>query len=462
MLSGAVVLFFLLVVLDQVGADNTAGVNLRYQRGLEFACMGMFEEAQQKFSAVLDHSPDHVAALHNLATMELIIAKDLTRVGTLHKKAVAISKETPPLAKMFQDKVPCNNLGKAYFSASMTKKKMADKPSMDMFSSHKNIGTLLEIAGLNEAAAVHYSAALKLRPDDVALEMHSIFLMPIVYSSEQEIQSARTQLVEQIQSAIEIGDTKMLDKINKFSLPQVFYLVYQGRNDKAIMEAVAQLYEARAPKLSYVHPAAAAALGAETAAAEAQKVREGAAEGGAEADGTVERDQANAPGERLRKVQLDALLKQQQGGDAATEKSADRLRVGVFTHHLRSHSVCRFMCGLWKHLDKSLFDVVLITDLPESEHDEMTRWAANMEEGEEGEQQVAEGGLPQLVVLDKKDGLEKAREKIGNLGGGRGLDVLVYGDIGMDLSTYKFAMGRLAPVQINYMGHPTSRCVSVV
>jgi hypothetical protein len=56
-----------------------------------------------------------------------------------------------------QDKVPCNNLGKTFFSASIIKKKLGDDNSMDMFSSHKNIGTLLEIAGLNAAAVVHYS-----------------------------------------------------------------------------------------------------------------------------------------------------------------------------------------------------------------------------------------------------------------------------------------------------------------
>jgi hypothetical protein len=81
------------------------------------------------------------------------------------------------------------------------------------------------------------AAALKLRPHDVALEMHSIFLMPIVYASEAEIQAARSMLVDQIQRAIENNtEGRMLDKINKFSLPSVFYLVYQGRNDKPIME----------------------------------------------------------------------------------------------------------------------------------------------------------------------------------------------------------------------------------
>ena len=72
-----------------------------------------------------------------------------------------------------------------------------------MFSSHKNIGTLLEIGGLNSAAVVHYSAALKLRPDDVALEMHSIFLMPVVYNNESEIQSSRKRLVQQIVTGTE-------------------------------------------------------------------------------------------------------------------------------------------------------------------------------------------------------------------------------------------------------------------
>jgi hypothetical protein len=78
-----------------------------------------------------------------------------------------------------------------------------------------------------------------------------------------------------------------------------------------------------------------------------------------------------------------------------------------------------------------------------------------MQEGQEG-QDGQESDLPPLVVLRKKEGLETAWEVFGALGGGRGLDVLVYGDIGMDLSTYKYAMARLARVQINYMGHPTT------
>jgi hypothetical protein len=95
---------FLLLVfrLTDAGENGAQVVQLRFQRGLDPACMGVFEQARQKFSEVADLSPQHVGSLHSLATMELVLAGDLKRVGALHNQAVAVSKETPSLAQMYQ------------------------------------------------------------------------------------------------------------------------------------------------------------------------------------------------------------------------------------------------------------------------------------------------------------------------------------------------------------------------
>lgn len=116
------------------------------------------------------------------------------------------------------------------------------------------------------------------------------------------------------------------------------------------------------------------------------------------------------------------------------KRSSDRIRVGIVSRFLYSHSIGRVTRGLIRHLDRRRFSVHAFS-LREP-FDELSREiAAQADEW---------GTLPQ--------GLVEAREALA----AAKLDVLLYPDIGMDPHTYYLAFARLAPVQCASWGHPVT------
>jgi predicted O-linked N-acetylglucosamine transferase (SPINDLY family) len=109
-----------------------------------------------------------------------------------------------------------------------------------------------------------------------------------------------------------------------------------------------------------------------------------------------------------------------------------RLRVGFVSHFFRAHTIARLFEGLITELSRTRFHVtVFATPSPP----DPTR-AALMASSDDFVE----------IPLD----LAAARQRIAE----RGLDVLVYPDIGMSPLTYFLAFARLAPVQCASWGHP--------
>jgi protein O-GlcNAc transferase len=117
----------------------------------------------------------------------------------------------------------------------------------------------------------------------------------------------------------------------------------------------------------------------------------------------------------------------------APRRSAERLRVGILSRFLYSHSIGRTTRGLVAKLDRKRFEVTTIFVAP-LRRDEFSRAMA--------------ADADRAIVLPTT--LQAAREAIGRLE----LDVLFYQDIGMDPFTYFLSFARLAPVQCVSFGHP--------
>ncbi|CAM9590190.1 unnamed protein product, partial [Ectocarpus sp. 13 AM-2016] len=111
-------------------------------------------------------------------------------------------------------------------------------------------------------------------------------------------------------------------------------------------------------------------------------------------------------------------------------------RVGFVSAHFRWHSVGRLTIGLLEHLCTSRGLQVFVIDASS---------------GVEGSSGSGSGGAG-------SDALQTAREAIAALR----LDVLVYGDVGMDAFTTGLAHGRLSPVQVAFWGHPGTTGLSTM
>ncbi len=115
----------------------------------------------------------------------------------------------------------------------------------------------------------------------------------------------------------------------------------------------------------------------------------------------------------------------------ARERSPYRLRVAFLSANLGNHSVTKDRRGIIQRLDRSRFEVIVLT--LEAVRDAMGG--------------VVCGSADRHIVLDKTP-----RDNVGTILQ-LNLDCLVYPDIGLENRTYWYALHRLAPVQVTTWGH---------
>ena len=137
----------------------------------------------------------------------------------------------------------------------------------------------------------------------------------------------------------------------------------------------------------------------------------------------VERYYRNAYGVPSREKPPDA--------EHARERSPYRLRVAFLSANLGNHSVTKDRRGIIQRLDRSRFEVIVLT--LEAVRDAMGG--------------VVCGSADRHMVLDGTP-----RDNVGTILQ-LSLDCLVYPDIGLENRTYWYALHRLAPVQVTTWGH---------
>jgi predicted O-linked N-acetylglucosamine transferase (SPINDLY family) len=111
-----------------------------------------------------------------------------------------------------------------------------------------------------------------------------------------------------------------------------------------------------------------------------------------------------------------------------------RLRVGIVSRYLASHTIGNLTRGFVEGLDRERFEVVVIQ--AGGEQDAMATAIA--------------AAADTAVRLPRQ--LRPARQMVADMG----LDILFYPDIGMDPFTYFLAYARLAPTQLTTWGHPVT------
>lgn len=111
-----------------------------------------------------------------------------------------------------------------------------------------------------------------------------------------------------------------------------------------------------------------------------------------------------------------------------------KIRVGFLSRYLQTHTIGQLNLGLITHLDRSQFEVFVLSLSPPDKYlGQRFREVAD-------HYVVLPPQLP--VALQQLAGLE--------------LDILYYPDIGMDAMSYTLAFSRLAPVQCCSWGHPVT------
>lgn len=238
----------------------------------------------------------------------------------------------------------------------------------------RNKAVLLADLAESEAAQRIYDQALAVAPDDTGLAFKRALTFPTIPRNTAEIAAIRADVEARVRALATRGLT-LADPLAEVGLPN-FYLAYHGLDDRALQSLIADTYLTLCPGLAWTAP------------------------------------HCRPP----------------------RRPEGRRLRVGFASRFFHDHSIRYSTAGIVRNLDRSRFEVHVISDRPA---DRITLFRP----GERADRHT-------VVPID----LAGARGAIAALE----LDVLVYGDIGMEPLTYYLAFARLAPVQAHLQGHPVT------
>lgn len=242
-----------------------------------------------------------------------------------------------------------------------------------------NLGNILrDLDRLDEAEAC-FRRALALHPQAEAHAFHASMLLPVFPDSPAAIDESRARFAAGVASlSAPAGVAGALDDPGGRVHLAAFYLAYHDRDDRSLMESVGRMFRARLPVL-------------------------------------------NATAPHLPSWQPPAAR-------------AERIRVGILSEYLSSHTVGKLCQGLIAQLDRGRFEVLAIHALAATAPDSL--------------REAIDRLADRSVTLPP--GLVAQQQAVAGLQ----LDVLFYPDIGMSPTTYFLAFARLAPVQAVGWGHP--------
>jgi len=232
---------------------------------------------------------------------------------------------------------------------------------------------LCAAGGLDERARRYAAMAYSLDGSDEGRIIAEI-LLPAIQQSTASIRESRVRYEASLDAAL-VWKWGPEEDFDILQLPN-FYLAYQGENDRDLQVKAARLFSHVLPRLEFTAPHCVSGTR-----------REG------------------------------------------------RIRVGIISKYLASHSIGKTTRGLIDKLDRTVFEVFALRITPTVD-DEVTK--------------LIRAGADHTVTLDRS--VTAAREQIAALE----LDILFYQDLGMEPTSWRLAFARLAPVQCVSFGHPNT------
>jgi predicted O-linked N-acetylglucosamine transferase (SPINDLY family) len=377
---------------DRYTPKTVAIINYLYRSDFELAQYQTMREQASGFSSrsLLSASPGH------MRSFEQLIEKMIKEQN--HAKAIRLINQFPdPDRFLFQ-------LGNCYMKSNQVDQGIeALEKYLNRLSSEKR-DFLLEFLGFtylkrksNQLKAIYYLDQIGNPSESTRQTVKLLKVLNPVYElnrqtfieSEEQYQSSRQQLLKHLEMALHdpnCGPFELEQPYNAYLLPNMVH-AYHNQSNRHLFETIARFYRKLFPSLSYVAP-------------------------------HCENYQSPPPGSR-------------------------KIKVGFLSNNFKNHSVTHSSSGVILNLDRSKYDVHLITFQASVQKDFM--WMV-----------LYSSDSQYLALTGSK--LAEFREKIADLK----LDILVYCDIGMNTNAYLLSFSRLAPVQILTWGHSDTSGVDTV
>jgi protein O-GlcNAc transferase len=193
---------------------------------------GRLAEATDCYRAVLRLAPENVDAHNNLG----LALKGLGRLDEAIDCYTTAVRIRPDYAGAYV------NLGNALnalarIDEAIAACQQAVRLVPNYATAHANLGNFYHSQGKLDLAAAAFEEALRLT-GSATIRYTLATMVPVVYQSAAEIEGCRQRLVQNLAKLVEEG--VQLDPIRE-KLPTHFFLAYQGRNDRPVMETIAWL-----------------------------------------------------------------------------------------------------------------------------------------------------------------------------------------------------------------------------
>jgi predicted O-linked N-acetylglucosamine transferase (SPINDLY family) len=197
--------------------------------------LGRLDDAAAQCTHALRLRPTYPEAHNNLGNV-LFQQQRLDEAAAHYQEAVRLK---PDYAEAYSNLgLTLADSGKREEAITHYQQALRIKP--DYPAAHANLAGLFKAQGNVEEAAHHFQQALRLRPSN-GLQILLATLLPPVYQSSADVLEWRERLTTNVRRLRESGVT--LD-IREEEAQPVFYLVYQGFNDRDLQVKIGQLYQA--------------------------------------------------------------------------------------------------------------------------------------------------------------------------------------------------------------------------
>jgi predicted O-linked N-acetylglucosamine transferase (SPINDLY family) len=214
--------------------------------GTVWLTLGEFTLARACFAQALAHQPRFAQAQYNLGTV-------LHREGRLDEAEAALRRALeldPAYAPAhYQRGVVLKDLFRLDEAQDALQRALAlERGFVDAWSVLAHVHAL---QGKMARARSAIDRARALEPAG-ALQVRAALLLPVIYESVEEVERERTRLEESL-TRLSNEDPTIVNPAESVGAT-AFYLAYQGRNDRALLERLAAVYRRAAPELSFVAP----------------------------------------------------------------------------------------------------------------------------------------------------------------------------------------------------------------
>ena len=213
---------------------------------------GELDQAVSAYRRAVEIDPAYVDAHNNLGNA----LKDLNKLDeavAAYRRALQLKPDVPDVH---------NNLGNALkdreeLDKAVTAYRRAIQLKPDYADAHNNLGKTLEELGDHRQAAASYGRALQIMPERIGPErigperigpersmwqLRIAALCPTVFQSNRQIDEYRRNLSDELQRFSLIDLRLKLTEIAISATEPPFKLMYQGRDDRPLKEAFANLF----------------------------------------------------------------------------------------------------------------------------------------------------------------------------------------------------------------------------